>query len=254
MTTPETQVVQEALRRGHLTSVRRRVTIFIGVALTGVLVALTSSFLLYQNIQANEAQLGTLASQQAQAAQAAQALQGQVKALGATPVVTAPTTVATPSQQTIAPTVSNQQVEVAVAAYLATHPAASASQIASAIYAYCGQADLPCKGSTGATGATGVQGSTGSAGATGSTGASGADATDAQVLSAVNAYCSAHNSCSGPAGAPGATGAKGDTGATGADGTDGKPPAAWSWRDELGVMHTCTRSNSDDSAPAYSCS
>jgi hypothetical protein len=251
-------MVQEALRHGHLKSVRRRVTIFITAALIGVLVALTSSAVLYGNLKSQQvqndqqnSQIDHLSSAQAQAAQAAQALQGQVKALGATPVVTAPQTVSSPSATSVTPTVSNEQVEVAVAAYLATHPAASASQIASAVYAYCGQADLPCKGPQGATGAEGAQGDTGVPGSTGATGAAGADATEAQVNDAVNTYCSAHNACAGPPGPAGAQGIPGDTGPAGAD---GKPPAAWSWRDELGVMHTCTRSNTDDAAPAYSCS
>lgn len=253
----ETAGLQEALRHGHLRSVRRRVGLSIGVTLLGVIVALVACLVLYENLQDQQTKITTLTSGQqtlavgqAKAAQAAQALEGQVKALGATPVVTAPQTMTPNPDSAPAPTVSNAVVENAVEVYLSTHPAASSAQIASAVYSYCGQSSLPCRGSTGESGSTGASGADGAAGVPGSPGA---DATDAQVTDAVAAYCDAHSDCAGPAGATGAQGATGDTGATGATGPAGSPPQSWSWHDELGVLHTCTRSNTDDTAPAYSC-
>ena len=257
----ETEAVQEALKRGHVQSVRRRVTIFTTASLLGVLVALISSLILFAGLQSQGQkvtdqgkQISTLATGQAKAAQAAQALQGQVKALGVTPVVTAPTVATTPATEEIQPTVSNAAVEQAVAAYLGTHPAANGAQVAAAVYSYCGQASLPCKGSTGSTGpsgSSGAVGDTGVQGASGPAGADGANATDAQVESAVDAYCSAHADCVGPAGPAGAQGAQGPAGPAGAN---GQPPSSWTYHDALGVEHTCTRSNTDDSAPTYACS
>jgi hypothetical protein len=248
----EQAAIEEALKQGHLKSVRRRVTVFIGVTLALVLLSFGASYVLYQNLQSQQEELTSVAQSQQTLGQAAQALQGQVKALGATPVVTVPPTIG-PNPGPVSPTVSNADVEAAVASYLAVHPAASAPQIASAIYAYCGQASLPCKGPTGAEGAVGAEGSTGDTGVAGATGSPGADATDTQVEAAVETYCAAHSDCSGPTGATGAQGATGPQGDTGAAGANGSPPTSWSWRDELGVLHVCTRSNTDDSAPAYSC-
>ena len=60
----------------------------------------------------------------------------------------------------------------------------------------------------------------------------------------------------GPAGEPGPAGPVGPPGGSGADGgpgTPGAPPAAWTFTDGDGVTYTCTRSNSDDTAPTYSC-
>lgn len=60
----------------------------------------------------------------------------------------------------------------------------------------------------------------------------------------------------GPAGPPGPVGPAGEPGPAGppgAAGTSGSPPAAWTFTDGDGVTYTCTRSNSDDTAPTYSC-
>lgn len=60
----------------------------------------------------------------------------------------------------------------------------------------------------------------------------------------------------GPPGPPGANGSDGDpgpAGMNGAPGSNGSPPAGWTWTDLTGT-HTCTRTNTDDSAPTYGCS
>lgn len=65
-------------------------------------------------------------------------------------------------------------------------------------------------------------------------------------------------------GPPGETGAKGDKGdpppcmaepaqCRGEDGKPGKPPAGWSWTDVDGREQSCTRDNTDDTAPYYAC-
>jgi cytoskeletal protein RodZ len=266
---PTQKDIAQALSEGHLRSVRRLVLMFLSLTIAGVLVALVSAWVLFSRVQNQGGQIGTLTSQQNQAAQAAQALEGQVKALGVTPVTSAPTAVAAPATAS-GETVSNSQVQAAVATYLSAHPAASAQSIATAVYAYCGQPSFPCKGSTGSTGATGGTGATGNTGAVGSqgsTGAAGQNASDAQVASAVAVYCNAHADCVGPAGAqgapgaagaPGAQGAQGDTGATGATGpagANGSPPVSWTYKDDLGVQPTCTRAG-DYTAdnPTYTCS
>lgn len=95
-------------------------------------------------------------------------------------------------------------------------------------------------GATGATGAAGTRGDTGTPGKDGATGAAGQDGAAGTA---------------GPAGPAGPQGATGPAGAPGADGQDGQPPYGWTYTDELGVKHTCTRSaDFDPSAPTYTCS
>jgi hypothetical protein len=88
------------------------------------------------------------------------------------------------------------------------------------------------KGDPGPAGPMGPNGSNGQSGADGATGAAGP------------------SGAQGPAGPTGAQGAPGPAGPAGAD---GKPPAGWSWTDRLGTTYTCTRNNSDDTNPTYSC-
>lgn len=104
----------------------------------------------------------------------------------------------------------------------------------------------------------------------GPAGASGQNATDSQVQAAVDVYCDLRLDCEGPTGLPGtngvsgadgatgppgATGPQGDTGATGPAGVDGEPPVSWTYTDDLGIQHSCSRTDPfDASAPTYICS
>lgn len=58
----------------------------------------------------------------------------------------------------------------------------------------------------------------------------------------------------GPPGTPGRDGQNGEPGEDGAPGRDGEPPASWTWTDDLGATHVCTRDEgSPQSAPTYTC-
>lgn len=58
----------------------------------------------------------------------------------------------------------------------------------------------------------------------------------------------------GEKGDPGAKGDVGTQGPKGDTGQSGAPPASWSWKDPLTqVTYTCIRSNTDNSAPTYTC-
>lgn len=202
-----------------------------------------------------------LAAQQADAAVAAQRLAGQVQALGATPIVSPPTPVAPVTgaqgpRGAQGPGPSQQQIDDAVAAYLAVHPPApgkdaTAEQVAAAAGAYL-SAHPPQPGrpptAEEIAGAVSTYCSTHG----GCAGPAGRSATDSQVAQAVAAYCGQEPSpCAGPVGADGPSGPPGPTGATG---PPGSPPAGWTYSDALGVQHTCTRNNDDDSSPTYNCS
>jgi len=99
------------------------------------------------------------------------------------------------------------------------------------------------KGDTGPVGLSGTPGPPGTPGSDGKAGDRGLDG---------------HDGTQGPQGDPGPQGPRGDQGepgASGAPGTDGAPPASWTWTDPLtGTVYTCTRSNTNDRAPTYSCS
>jgi collagen triple helix repeat protein len=59
----------------------------------------------------------------------------------------------------------------------------------------------------------------------------------------------------GPPGAactPDIPGCQGEQGPVGPAGQNGKPPVSWTYTDLLG-KHTCTRDNTDDAAPTYTC-
>jgi hypothetical protein len=205
-----------------------------------------------------------LAEQQAGAAVAAQQLAGQVRALGATPVVSppapvAPVTGAQGPRGEQGPGPSQQQIDAAVAGYLAAHPPApgkdaTAAQVSAAVGAYLSaHPPLPGRPPTAEEIAGAV--STYCSAHGGCAGPSGQDATDSQVAQAVAAYCGRSPSpCQGPAGADGPSGPPGPSGDQGAAGPPGSPPAGWTYTDALGLQHTCTRDNSDDSSPTYNCS
>lgn len=100
----------------------------------------------------------------------------------------------------------------------------------------------------------------------GPSGAAGQNATDTQVQTAVSMYCDLRLDCQGPSGLPGpngtdgqpgtagADGAQGPAGPAGANGVDGQPPTSWTYTDDLGFQHTCSRTDPfDATAPTYSC-
>lgn len=87
-------------------------------------------------------------------------------------------------------------------------------------------------GPAGPVGPVGAQGSPGTAGEQGEPGLTGPQGD------------------TGPAGPAGQDGAQGPAGPAGAD---GRPPVSWTYTDALGMLHTCTRSNDDDTSPTYAC-
>lgn len=169
---------------------------------------------------------------------------------GPAPVVTR-TVTQTPQAGPQGPGPSNQQIQVAVAAYCsAVHCGAgpTAQQVAQAVASYC-NAKGECRGAPGQS----IVGPSGSAGQNGAAGPAGQNATEAQVAAAVASYCGQPSApCKGD---PGAAGANGQDGASGAPGADGQPPFSWTYTDVLGAQHTCTRDDPfDPSKPTYTCS
>lgn len=98
-------------------------------------------------------------------------------------------------------------------------------------------------GDPGPPGLTGPPGPQGDPGEAGTDGAPGADGSPGDSITGPT----------GPAGPPGPVGPPGPAGPSGPAGGNGSPPAAWTFTDADGVTYTCTRSNSDDTAPTYSC-
>lgn len=188
-------------------------------------------------------------TQQAQVdglAGAVNSARAQIKGLGATPVVPAPsqilkTIVASgPSGPAGAqgPGPSDAQVQAAVAAYLSAHPVpgVSSQQVASAVDAYFAASPPP-------------------------SGPQGPGPSQQQIADAVASYMAANpapSGPSGPAGSPGAdgvgaTGPQGPAGSPGQNGAPGSPPAGWSYVDAAGVSYTCVPDNATP-APNYTCS
>lgn len=114
-----------------------------------------------------------------------------------------------------------------VAAAVAAQPTGpSASQLSTALAEYF-RVNPPPAGRTGDAGAKGDMGPKGEPGR---------PPTAEEIQDAVDTYLAEHPP------------PKGDTGA------DGKPPASWTYRDELGGTHTCSRDpGSPDDAATYTC-
>lgn len=122
-------------------------------------------------------------------------------------------------------------------------------------------------GLTGPPGPEGDDGTPGSSGAPGSDGAAGSDGppgaagNDGDTITGPQgptgpAGPAGPQGPAGPAGPVGPAGPAGPAGSGGPDGgtgTPGSPPAAWTFTDTTGTTYTCTRSNTDDTAPTYSC-
>lgn len=94
------------------------------------------------------------------------------------------------------------------------------------------------RGRDGADGSDGQPGSPGSPGPAGGSGQPGSPGTPGQP---------------GDSGQDGGAGEQGPAGPPGPAGQDGAPPASWTYRDQLGFPHTCTRSGGPDTAPTYTC-
>lgn len=119
---------------------------------------------------------------------------------------------------------------------------------------------VPSAGPAGVQGLTGPEGSTGATGQTGPSGPSGspgADGTPGPIGEPGQAGTPGQDGAQGPQGVqgdPGPAGPAGPQGEPGSNGQDGEPPRSWIWTDPLtGFTYTCTRSNSDDDAPTYTC-
>lgn len=256
-------VVQHAARAGRDLWWRRRV-----YALIAVLVASVVMFGIWAFVR-----IEWLTQAQSQAAVVGEQLASQLRALGASPVVSPPSPIAGPAGPTgptgaagargeTGPGPSQQQIDDAVTHYLTVHPPApgkdaTAEQVAAAVGAYL-SAHPPAPGRPPTAEEIAGAVSTYCAGHGGCVGPAGQSASDSQVATAVAAYCGqAPSPCQGPAGPSGPAGADGPSGPpgpTGPSGAPGQPPAGWTYTDRLGLQHTCTRDNTDDSAPTYNCS
>lgn len=108
------------------------------------------------------------------------------------------------------------------------------------------------KGDPGERGFKGEQGDPGNEGPRGTSGVNGAPGERGPDGSVGPKGDQGDKGEKGEKGDPGSTGAQGPKGDTG---NNGQPPASWTWKDPLTqVTYTCTRSNTDDTAPTYSCS
>lgn len=250
-------VVQHAARAGRDPRWRRRVYALAAVFIVSVVLFGVWAFLRIEGLVAAQSQAAVVGEQ----------LASQLRGLGATPVVSPPSPIAGPvgpagPTGAQGPGPSQQQIDDAVTHYLADHPPAAgkdatAEQVAAAVGAYL-SAHPPAPGRPPTAEEIAGAVSTYCAGHGGCVGPAGQSASDSQVATAVAAYCGQSPSpCQGPAGPAGPSGADGPSGPpgpTGPSGAPGKPPAGWTYTDRLGLQHTCTRSNTDDSAPTYNCS
>lgn len=236
--------------------------VYLGFALMALAVVALAS--LYFGQKATISNLGDrvdgLVSSSNNVASQAQQLGDQVRKLGAVPVVQPPTPAPDgPVTTQPAPGPTQAQIDDAVAGYLAAHPpapgaSATPAMVATAVGDYLG-ANPPAPGraptSTEIAAAANAYiashlsdfiGPQGSPGDTGPTGAAGPGPSAQQIADAVNSYCNpgagAVSPCEGP---PGQTGPV------------GPPVASWTYTDALGVEHTCSRVNTDDTAPTYAC-
>lgn len=222
----------------------------VAVALFAVALVAVLVFVVYGYGQITE-----LRVQQADAARAAQALSGQVVALGAKPVTSAPTPVTGPAGASGAagpqgPGPSQAQISAAVDSYFDAHPLPAGqlppvSEVAGLVSSYL-TANPPAPGK---------------------------DATPAEIASAVVSYCTANDGCSGPQGEqgiPGKDGAtgppgpqgdqgvQGDPGDPGPTGAQGPPPKTYTVQ-VPGVIGTTTETcvlndtASDPNYPSYTC-
>lgn len=152
---------------------------------------------------------------------------------------------------------SDAQVAAAVQAYLQQHPIAgqppTTDQIAAVVAVYMTQHPAP-------------------SGSPGPSGAAGSGPSDAQIAAAVAVWEQGHPSVgptgpAGPVGPSGPAGAAGAAGPSGAAGVSGEPgpsgpagptgpagsdPAGWTYKDALGVTHTCEPDSATPS-PHYTC-
>ena len=258
-------VVEHAAAAGRDRGWRRFISVVIAVLGVSVVALFVWAVFQYAQARSDDAIVGRLTSQvrdlasaQDTAAVAAAKLADQLRTLGVTPVVSPPAPVTGPAGPQ-GPGPSQAQIDDAVGRYLSEHPPspgqnATAAQVAEAVGAYL-SVNPPAPGRPPTAEEIAGAVATYCAGHGGCAGPAGQSATDGQVAQAVATYCGQSPSpCAGPPGPSGAVGPQGPTGAAGESGAPGAPPAGWTYRDALGLQHTCTRSNTDNSAPTYSCS
>lgn len=101
-----------------------------------------------------------------------------------------------------------------------------------------------CKGPVGPTGPPGENGKQGQSGEPGPVGPQGQQGEQGPE--------GPPGPTEGPAGPPGPPGPQGEAGPAGPSGAPGKPPTSWKFT-FLGRQFTCTRDNTDDSNPTYTC-
>lgn len=195
---------------------RRRDRVIAGLVAVTVIACAVGGWQLYDartQVSILSNQNDHLSAEQQATQRGEQALYQQVQQLGARPVVQPP---ASP-----APAATQQQIDAAVASWFAAHPPGpTPAEVALAVAEYLvahppatGPPPTPDQISTAAADYIAAH-------ATEFTGQPGANATDAQVVSAVDAYCSAHNDCTGAAGKDGKDGQDGATGPQGVSITD----------------------------------
>ena len=205
---------------------RRRRSLIAGAAVFAVALAGLVVFLIVVVLHASTQIAGLTAGKATQDAQiqglagAVDSARAQIKGLGATPVVPAPSEIL----KTIS--VPGPAGPAGPAGVGATGPAGAAGSPGSP-----GAAGVSVTGPAGASGAAGNVGPSGPAGPQGEPGVPGSPGTP---------------------GAPGSPGAIGPSGPAGQDGAPGSPPAGWSWTDPSGNTYECAE---DDGTPAphYTC-
>lgn len=182
--------------------------------------------------------------------------QSQLKQHGIAPSQPAPSQIIAAAgppgpQGSQGPGPSDTQIAAAVTTYLQQHPIAgqppTTDQIAAVVAVYMIQHPA----------------ASGSPGPAGAAGAAGPGPSDQQIHDAVAAWESQHSTVgpsgpSGPAGAPGPAGTAGPagepgpSGPAGPTGPAGNDPSGWTYKDALGVTHTCSPTTGTP-PPQYSC-
>lgn len=266
--TTEHEIVQHAVNAGRDPAWRRRIYAFVAImviSMAALAVLLVITYFAERN----------LAAQQSQAAVAAQQLARQVRDLGATPIVAAPSAVqgvagptgpagtnGTNGRGIVGTAIANGSLIVAYSdgstqnVGPVTGPAGKdgRSVVSTAIvgdhldvtYSDATTTDVgPVVGPQGTAGAAGRGIASATIDAT--TGHLMVTYTDGTTVDAGQAV--------GPSGATGPAGPSGAPGPAGAQGVAGQPPYSWTYTDALGVKYYCVRTQSfDPGNPTYTCS
>lgn len=111
----------------------------------------------------------------------------------------------------------------------------------------------PAAGPAGAPGEQGIPGPRGERGQQGDQGPAGPTGPKGDPGGPGDPGAEGVSGTAGAAGPQGPAGEAGPAGPQGEPGADGQPPAGWTWTDRAGQQQSCTRDNTDDSAPHYTC-